>query len=174
MRKIIKKNGEIISLNDWQKEKGYAIQTMLGKYFSTNEKPFSIENWLLHESLFDVINELRERVGLPIKINSGYRTIEKQKELQKTNAGAVSNSPHTWGLALDIDTKTNAQTDAYVEILRQISIDLDIKIRIGWQQYKGLKETFVHIDVAPEMFSIVKSWEFLPNIPNVYKLKIEW
>ena len=174
MRKIIKKNGEILPLVFWQKTWLYANTTMLGKYFSTEENPFNTEDWQLHESLFDVINELRERVGRPVKINSGFRTVEKQKELQKTNAGAVSNSPHTWGLALDIDTKSNAETDRFVILLRQIAIDLNVKIRIGWQQYKKDGATFVHIDVAPEMFAPGKPWEFFPNIPNVYKIAIEW
>lgn len=175
MKKIITAAGEIISLTDWQKRKGYIINTQLGKYFSTNEEKLS-GDFILHEYLFLILDKLREYVKKPIRINSAYRTELQQRELQKTNKGAVSNSPHVWGLAIDIDTISNQETERYVRILRIIANELNLKIRLGFTQYQKMNppKTFIHIDVAPEMFGVGKVWEFMPNIPNVFKTSIEW
>jgi hypothetical protein len=172
MKRIITSAGEIISLTDWQKRKGYT-PTQLGTYFSTNEEKLS-GNFILHEYLFLILDKLREYAKKPIIINSAYRTEVEQRELQKTNKGAVSNSPHVWGLAIDIDTRNNKETENYVMILRIVANELNLKIRIGWQQYQKLGSTFIHLDVTPEMFGVGKPWQHFPNIPNVYKTSIEW
>lgn len=173
MRKIITAKGEIISLTDWQKTKGYS-PTQLGKYFSTNENKLSNENWYLHEYLFLILDKLREYAKKPIRINSAYRTEQEQKELKETNLGAATYSPHCHGGAIDLDTISNAETLRYVILLRKIAKELDLQIRIGWQQYQKLGSTFIHIDVMPEMYGKGKCWEFMPNIPQVYKTSIEW
>jgi hypothetical protein len=173
MKKIITATGEIISLTDWQKRKGYIINTQLGKYFSTAEKKLS-GDFILHEYLFLILDKLREYAKKPIIINSAYRTELEQRELQKNNEGAVSNSPHVWGLAIDIDTRNNKETENYVRILRIIANELNLKIRLGFTQYQKLGSTFIHIDVTPEMFGVGKPWQHFPNIPIAYKQVIEW
>lgn len=175
MRKIITAKGEILDLAVWQKQKGYS-ETQLGAYFSTNENKLSNESWYLHEHLFLILDKLREYANKPIIINSAYRTELEQKELQKINEGAVNNSPHCWGLAIDIDTKSNRETETYVRILRIVAKELNLKIRLGFTQYQNMTppKTFIHLDVTPEMFGVGKVWEFMPNIPKLYKTPIEW
>lgn len=175
MRKIIKANGELVELSIWQQSKGYT-PTQLGKYFSTKENKLENESWYLHEYLFTILDKLRELANKPIHINSAYRTTAEQIALQKKNEGAVSNSPHTYGLAIDIDTVSHVETLRYVIYLRQIARELNLQIRIGYKQYQNMtpKQTFVHIDVTPEMFGIGKPYEFFPNIPQIFKRSIEW
>ena len=156
MQKIITAEGEILDLAVWQKQKGYS-ENQLGTYFSTKENKLSNESWYLHEYLFLILDKLREYAQKPIIINSAYRTSAEQKELQKNNEGAVNNSPHVWGLAIDIDTKSNRETETYVRILRIVAKELMLKIRIGFTQYKNMTppKTFIHIDVTFNI-SIVK------------------
>lgn len=158
MRKIILVTGEIVPLNVWQKSKSYS-ESQLSKFFSLKERTLKNPDWVLHESLFDILDELRTEVGKPIRINSGFRSVEHQEVLRKTNKGAVANSPHTWGLAIDVDTVSNGQSDAYAKLILDISKSKNIAVRVGWQQYKRFHETFVHFDVAPEMFGKGKIWE---------------
>ena len=53
MKKIITAAGEIISLADWQKRKGYS-SIQLGEYFSTTENKLS-GDFILHEYLFTIL-----------------------------------------------------------------------------------------------------------------------
>ncbi len=175
MRKIITTTGEIVPLAEWQVRKGYQ-EWELGKHFSTRENKLNNPSWVLHELLFVVLDELRIRAKRAIRINSAYRTDAEQRELLKVNEGAATFSPHPYGLAIDIDTVSNSHTALYVALLRKISKDLNIAIRIGWRQYQTQKkpQTFIHIDVCPEMYGVDKPWAFIPNIPNVFKNSIEW
>jgi len=172
MKKIITAKGEIISLADWQKSKGYE-PTQLGKYFSTNEEKLS-GDFILHEYLFLILDRLREYAKKPIIINSAYRTELEQKALKEVNKGAATYSPHCWGGAIDINTRSNKETENYVKILRTIAKELGLQIRLGFTQYQKLGSTFIHIDVTPEMFGVGKPWQHFPNIPQVYKSSIEW
>jgi len=177
MRNIITQSGEIVPLATWQQKQGFEKGFELSKlshYFSTKERSFNKETWLLHERLFHILDALREIVKKPIRINSAYRTQAEQMALRKVNEGAVLNSPHTWGLAVDIDTESNQETDLYVRYLKEIAARKGIEIRLGYQEYKKYSATFVHVDVAPEMFGVGKAWELLPNVPNVFRKSCEW
>lgn len=175
MRQIITSTGEILPLSVWQERKGYK-EYELGKFFSTREKKLVDDTWTLHELLFVILDELRILAKKPIIINSAYRTTAEQLALQGKNKGAVTHSPHTYGLAIDIDTVSDAETLRYVAHLRKIAKDLNLQIRIGWNQYQNMKpkQTFVHIDVAPEMFGAGKVWGFFPNTPEAFKKATEW
>lgn len=176
-RKIITQSGEIMPLAVWQQtkfsnKKGYDL-TKISNFFSTKERSFNKENWLLHESLFDILDLLRSKVNKPIRINSAYRTEAEQRTLRKTNAGAVSNSPHCWGLAVDIDTENWEETKYFVVLLKEICKDLNLKVRLGYNQYKSYA-SFVHLDLCPEVFGEGKIWEHLPNVPDAFRNQIEW
>lgn len=177
MRKIITQSGEILPLLVWQQKQGFQKGfdvSKLSQYFSTKERSFNKPTWLLHETLFHILDALREKVAKPIRINSAYRTQAEQMALRKVNEGAVLNSPHTWGLAVDIDTESNEETDLYVSYLKEIANRKGLDIRIGYQQYKKTSMTFVHLDIAPEMFGVGKAWELLPNVPDLFRKPCEW
>lgn len=177
MRKIITQTGEIVPLAVWQQKQGFEKgfdRSKLSEYFSTKERSFNKPTWLLHETLFHILDALRETVNKPIRINSAYRTQAEQMALRKVNEGAVLNSPHTWGLAVDIDTESDEETDLYVKFLKEIADRKGLEIRLGYEQYKKTSMTFVHLDVCPEIFGIGKAWELLPNVPNLFRKSIEW
>lgn len=80
---------------------------------------------------------LREALGLPIHINSGYRSPAHNKKV-----GGAANSMHMRGMAADITVlgKSPAQVHGKIKEL----------IAAGKMQNGGLKQypTFVHYDVA--------------------------
>lgn len=176
MRQVITKSGLIIPLAEWQKLQGFTTKyevPKLSKFFSTKERSFNKGNWLLHELLFEISDRLREKVGKPVYANSAYRTQLEQMKLRKTNKNAALISPHTYGMAIDYETSSDVETDLYVKYLKTIAIELGIKIRIGYKQYKLSRQTFVHCDVCPEMFGVGKPWEMLP-VPDLFRESIEW
>ena len=78
---------------------------MLGKYFDESE--FSCEcprhngrgvlDHVIDKRLVDVLDAIRERVGEPVHITSGYRCPAHSAEV-----GGMSNSQHVQGTAADI------------------------------------------------------------------------
>lgn len=77
-----------------------------------------------------VLDAIREEVGFPLVINSGYRTPE-----HNAAEGGVEDSAHIYGLAADIRA-TDAQKRAIAKAAIARGID-----RIGWGA------TFIHIDM---------------------------
>ena len=173
MRKIILANGELILLEDWKKRNK---NTGLAEFFSIREFPFNRKEWILHEDLFMIIDELRRRAHKHIRINSAYRTFSEQKRLlDNGNYKAAKVSPHTYGLAVDIDTVNYSETLHYVELLKKICSDAHIQYRIGYRTYHKIGQSFVHIDICPNLFCKGKVWEEYTNIPSPWKIHgLEW
>ena len=88
---------------------------------------------LMSQQFVDLLQTIRDKLNLPMKINSGFRC-EKQN---KKDGGAV-NSAHLKGLAADIDCKkTNS---GYRFLLVSLAMQAGIK-RIG------IKSGCVHLDI---------------------------
>jgi len=82
-------------------------------------------------SIVKFIDNLRELVGFPLKVNSAYRTFPHNEKV-----GGVPNSAHTKGLAVDISC-----TDGSVRYsLIKNGFYLGAK-RIG------IAKTFIHFDI---------------------------
>lgn len=77
-----------------------------------------------------IMDRIRGRVGFPCKINSGYRTSERNMQ-----EGGKKNSAHLRGKAADIDAPTSAQKYALVTAALLEGIT-----RIG------IGSTFIHLD----------------------------
>jgi uncharacterized protein YcbK (DUF882 family) len=77
-----------------------------------------------------LLDELRAKFGKPIKINSGFRTMEHNASLKNSSP----NSSHLKGLAVDIHC--NNSIDRY-ELIR-LAMELDLRIGCG--------KSFLHID----------------------------
>jgi hypothetical protein len=186
---VISKEGKQISLDDWQKQYDLPVgSTKIGKYFDLTEARFANDLSLygqivVNSQLMRVLDQFREDVQRPITINSFNRSQEKQNELSKEGFRAASYSPHvvrkdqthgiTGGFAADIDTSSNEQTDKEVIILSQAAKKLGIKIRIGWNEYKQNKQTFIHVDVGCEYYAPGKPWNKIFH-PLAWEKEARW
>lgn len=120
------------------------------KYFSLNEfinsptaKRLGIDNMPTFEIvdnlnwLADYLDGIREKLGKPILVNSGYRSPMLNKAV-----GGVSNSQHLKGLAADI---VCVDMESLENVLRETGgFDQLIK-----EHRKGSKSFWYHVSVAP-------------------------
>ena len=89
----------------------------LGELTKTNHKVYNIPS---HEAIENLkrlcvgLEALRERAGVPIVINSGYRSPQLNRKI-----GGQPNSNHLTGCAVDIRVKNNEQLIQYAAILIQ-------------------------------------------------------
>jgi len=146
---IIMADGTIKDLFKWQRKMHPMLvgTNKITPHISIRE--IECENqFMISEKVLWVFEELRKKKGGPIKINSGFRTSEYQKELRKKGYRAAITSPHVHGYALDVDTRSNQETELFVAYLREIRQDFPW-LRIGWKKYMDDGSTFVHFDVAP-------------------------
>lgn len=119
------------------------------KYFSLGEfvnsptaKRLGIDNLPTFEivdnlnRLADYLDVIREKLGKPIIINSGYRSVMLNKAV-----GGVANSQHLKGLAADV---VCADMDSLEKVLRETGgFDQLIK-----EHRKGSKSFWFHISVC--------------------------
>lgn len=108
--------------------------TKVGNFFKVNE--FACRDAskvvLINPELVSVLDEIRRRIGRPVYINSGYRTISHNR----ANGGAT-NSMHIYGCAADIRADKTSIAD-----LHKLCEDV-----VGERGGVGLYSTFVHVDV---------------------------
>lgn len=91
---------------------------------------------LIEDKLIDLLEELRELVGFPLIITSGYRCPEHNAKVSSTGP----TGPHTTGLAADI----GVSRDRAVRVL-EMALRMEFK-GIGLNQ-KG-DSRFVHLDIV--------------------------
>jgi len=144
---VILRSGQVISLKDYQKV-NKLDSTKLSDNFSVSEFDCNGE-LVIAEPLIHFLELFRATIKRPVKINSGYRTKDYQEDLKKTNKGAATNSPHTVGMAADIDTYTRKESEEFAKIILDLASKHSYDVRVGWKQYSRLGSTFVHIDICP-------------------------
>lgn len=86
------------------------------------------------QNLIEILQELRDIVGKPFKINSGYRCPEHNK----TVGGALM-SQHVKGTAVDISTKGWSAAEKYALI--------QAAHRVYQVRGIGIYSSFIHLDV---------------------------
>lgn len=86
----------------------------------------------INKVLVQILGELRHKIGRPIYINSGYRTVAHNKKV-----GGAENSYHLYGAAADIRAEGYTPKEIYDKLDNMLD---------GWG---GLQEheTYVHFDV---------------------------
>lgn len=99
--------------------------------FDSPDEPGSGRN--MKEEFMDKLQLARNIADIPFKINSGYRTITRNKKV-----GGVANSPHLGGWAADISATTSSERFKIVEAA----------IRAGFNRI-GIASNFVHLDCDP-------------------------
>ena len=88
---------------------------------------------IIDKRLVDLLDAIRERIGQPITVNSGYRCEE---------VGGVSNSQHCLGTAADI-TYDGVDVDYLAQVAEECMSGLGIEGGIGTYYHQD----FVHVDV---------------------------
>jgi len=156
---IINKAGLPIPLEEWQKQYGLIVGSdEIGRFFKASESRFAqdIQQYhglIVNELLMRVLDHFRATIKKPITINSFNRDEKKQQELKEAGYKAATYSPHVVKMAADIDTKSPEESRAYAIMLQRCALELNIKIRIGYEQYIKAGQTFVHVDVCPEYYA---------------------
>ena len=114
------------------------------KYFSKSEFNNFEE---MNPQLLEMLDELRELYGKPIKITSDYRGPDHPIEAAKETPGV-----HSYGVAVDIASVGGTTT---LELVRAaIAVGFE---RIGISR----KKNFIHIDIADKTHFKVKSiWTY--------------
>ena len=85
----------------------------------------------MNEEIVHMLDAVRKKFGKPIKINSGYRTVARNKKI-----GGVANSSHLKGLAADISCKSSKDRFALVNLL----------LKAGFKRI-GIAGSFIHVDI---------------------------
>jgi len=93
---------------------------------------------MIHSKLLKLLVKLRNKIGQPVYINSGFRCVKENE-----NVGGVLHSYHLLGMAADI----------YVRNMK--TSDLLIYARMVGFMGIGFYPTFLHLDVRP----IKSYWE---------------
>ena len=86
---------------------------------------------LMDPKLLEMIDEVREIYGKPIRINSGYRT-----EAHNRKVGGVDSSSHIKGLAIDVSC---TKSDDRFKMLTAL-------IEVGFNRI-GIAGSFIHVDI---------------------------
>jgi len=110
-----------------------------GKYFKQSEfdspdKTGSGAN--MQQAFLDKLNLARDIAGIPFKINSGFRT----KERNAKDGGKVD-SPHLFGWAADIDLPNTGGARQRFKIVQAL-------IMAGFNRL-GIANGFIHVDCDP-------------------------
>ena len=103
--------------------------------FDSPDKPGS--GALMDDNVLEMLDEVREKFGKPIIINSGYRTIEHNHKVGgKPKTETSKGSSHMYGLAADIKCTNSTDRFKLIYILQET----------GFQRI-GVADTFIHVDL---------------------------
>jgi uncharacterized protein YcbK (DUF882 family) len=118
----------------------YVSKNFKAKEYNTGNLPV----WFVHPNLIILLQKIRDSIGTPIKINSGYRDLERNKQ-----AGGSTSSRHLRGMAADISIKNRMEG---VKILRTSYIH-------GCRRM-AISSTFVHVDVDTPVSGEFDTWKY--------------
>ena len=105
--------------------------------FDSSDKPGSGKN--MDKDFLEMIDCAREEAQIPFKINSGFRTEAKNKEIYRLLQKTPVKSSHLKGYAADIRCNDSHQRSIIVRAL----------INVGFTRL-GIASTFIHVDNDPD------------------------
>ena len=123
---MIYRGGETMGkINDFQLSENFNLQ----EFECTHPDHRHVQ---VDSELVEKLQELRERLGLPMIINSGYRCPERNEQV-----GGAKNSQHLFGKAADISLHNQEMDSQNIASLAR---------SIGFNGI-GLYNNFIHLDV---------------------------
>ena len=117
------------------------------KYFTLQEfdspdKPGSGKN--MDKDFLEMLDCAREEAQIPFKINSGFRTEDKNNAIYKSLGKAPVKSSHLKGYAADIHCNNSQYRSIIVRAL----------INVGFTRL-GISATFIHVDNDPDKVNAI-------------------
>lgn len=85
--------------------------------------------------VMNVLDPARERIGMPIRVNSGYRSQQLNKAV-----GGVSDSQHLLGEAADVRVGSQAMNKRLYEVLLELPFD-----QLIWEQGSDVGPAWIHV-----------------------------
>lgn len=152
---ILTKEDTYISLEQWQQRYELEVgSASIGKYYKFTEGKFldNIKEFgklVVCEPLIKLIDVYREKIGEPNNINSFNRDQAAQDALTKEGFRTAKVSPHVEKMAADNDAYSEEDTRAKAKLMIAAARELGYKIRIGYEGYLKIGQTFIHCDVCP-------------------------
>lgn len=131
--------------------------------FDRVDSPDTGEIYLL-QGIVDIFTQAREKIGVPILINAGYRTANHQAELRREGLKASRISPHEHGTAFDLIIQYVLGSSFEKRCYTLIKYLSDAARVLGLREYLryGCREygfSFVHVDIVPILFD--PNWKAL-------------
>lgn len=133
--------------------------------------PDSGEIYLL-QGLVDIFSQAREKLGVPIQINSGFRTKAYQRELKRRGYKAAKISPHMHGAAFDLNIQHIKGIDHASRCYKLKTALEEAAYNLGLKEYfrygcKAYNYDFLHFDIVPILFDA--RWkDLLARLPDKF------
>lgn len=119
--------------------------------YNLSEIPDSVKTNLKKLAL-EVLQPARERLGIPLLITSGYRSLAHNQAV-----GGAKDSQHVKGTAVDIYCPSKTGLELYDFFVRNFSGKLG---GIGIYANENIRGKFIHIDIRPKITGAITSWYF--------------
>ena len=139
------------------------------KHFSTNEfdaqgEPGTGKHMRVCTLL--KLDAAREIYGKPITIRHGFRTAKAAERIRRSYPGAVKNSAHENGYAVDLAPTAGFRT------LEDWLVFLEALWDAGFRRF-GIMANTIHTDDDPKRTSPA-IWEYSSTSPNVWAVCRHW
>lgn len=108
----------------------------------------------------------RELYGKPLKIRHGFRTVKAAERIRRSYPGAVKNSAHEGGYAVDIAPGEGFKT------LEDWMLFLEALWNAGFRRF-GIMANTIHTDDDPKRVSPA-IWNYSSTSPNVWAVCKNW
>jgi len=139
------------------------------KHFSTNEFDAQGEPGTgkhMRVSTLLKLDAAREIYGKPITIRHGFRTVKAAERIRRNYPGAVKNSAHENGYAVDLAPTAGFRT------LEDWLVFLEALWDAGFRRF-GIMANTIHTDDDPKRTSPA-IWEYSNTTPNVWAVCRHW